>query len=272
MKNNKDFYPDSDNDAIRDIVRERYSEIAESDKDCCCGETCCTPDLISEPVLSSQLGYTLDDIASVPDGSNLGLGCGNPQAIANLKKGEVVVDLGSGGGFDCFLASTRVGQNGCVIGIDMTPAMIAKARNNARKGGYENVEFRLGEIEHIPVADNSADVIISNCVINLSPDKPQVFADSCRVLRGGGRLAISDIIRIGKLPEKFRHDPDAYCGCVSGAVSAEEIEKMLTEAGFVDIEIKIKDNSREFIKDWLKGSGVENAVCSANIIAHKPAR
>ncbi len=199
----------------------------------------------------------------------MGLGCGNPQAIAQMKRGEVVLDLGSGGGFDCFLAAKQVGEEGRVIGVDMTPEMLAKARENARKGNYTNVEFRLGEIEHLPVADNSVDVIISNCVINLSPAKGQVFRESYRVLKPKGRLAISDVVAINRLPDEVCQNKDAFCGCVAGAAQASEVEQMLWDAGFSEVSIEIKEESAQFIRDWFPGSGVENYVRSAVITAVK---
>ncbi|MCK4573352.1 MAG: arsenite methyltransferase, partial [candidate division Zixibacteria bacterium] len=211
-----------------------------------------------------------DEMTSVPDGANLGLGCGNPQAIANLKPGETVIDLGSGAGFDCFLAANRIGSEGRVIGVDMTADMIGRARENAEKGGYWNVEFRLGEIEHLPVADNSADVIISNCVINLSPDKASVFRDAFRVLKPGGRLAVSDVVATAELPEKIRNDMAMYSGCISGAASIDNLQKMMAEAGFENISIKPKNESREFIREWAEGSRIEDYVVSALIEAVKP--
>jgi ubiquinone/menaquinone biosynthesis C-methylase UbiE len=209
-------------------------------------------------------------VATVPDGANMGLGCGNPQAIAALKPGETVLDLGSGGGFDCFLAARQIGDHGRVIGVDMTPAMISKARANADQGGYHNVEFRLGEIENLPLADQSVDVIISNCVINLSPDKERVFRETFRVLRPGGRLAISDVVATTSLPETVRHDVTLYTGCMAGASLIDEIESMLASAGFMDIRLKPKDESRSFIRDWAPGSQIEDYVVSATIEAVKP--
>jgi len=210
------------------------------------------------------------DVATVPAGANMGLGCGNPQAIAALKPGETVLDLGSGGGFDCFLAARQIGDHGRAIGVDMTPAMISKARANADQGGYHNVEFRLGEIENLPLADHSVDVIISNCVINLSPDKERVFKETFRVLKPGGRLAISDVVATAALPEAVRHDVTLYTGCMAGASLIDEIERMLTSAGFMDIRLKPRDESRSFIRDWAPGSRIEDYVVSATIEAVKP--
>ena len=200
----------------------------------------------------------------------MGLGCGNPKAIAALKRGEVVVDLGAGGGFDCFLAAQEVGTEGRVIGIDMTPEMLTKARGNAARGQYTQVEFRLGEIEHLPVANQSVDVIISNCVINLSPDKPQVFREAFRILKPGGRLAISDVVATAELPEEIRNDLALVAGCIGNAAGIDTLEEALESAGFADIRIQPKDASREFIKDWAPGRGVEDYVQSATIEAVRP--
>ncbi len=257
------------NDVIRQDVRNRYAGIATSGGGCCAGGKCCSPDVPQKPDVSTRLGYSGDDLAAVPKGANMGLGCGNPQAIAALKPGETVLDLGSGGGLDCFLAARQVGETGRVIGVDMTPEMLGKARANADQGGYGNVEFRLGEIEHLPVADSSVDVIISNCVINLSPDKPQVYRDAFRVLRPGGRLAISDVVALRQLPDDVRGNPEAICGCVAGAIPADEVEALLDEIGFVEIAVEVKPASREFIRDWFPGSGLEEYVRSAAITARK---
>jgi ubiquinone/menaquinone biosynthesis C-methylase UbiE len=205
----------------------------------------------------------------VPEGANMGLGCGNPQAIASLKPGETVVDLGSGGGFDCFLASRQVGKTGKVIGIDMTPDMVSKARRNAEKGAFTNVEFRLGEIENLPVADNYADIIMSNCVINLSPNKQRVYNEAFRVLKNNGRLAISDVVAIREIPDNLKNDKNALCNCISGAVSKEKIEQMLTVAGFFKVNVTLNTESKEYIKDWSPGSSAESFVVSADIQAVK---
>jgi SAM-dependent methyltransferase len=187
--------------------------------------------------MSSAVGYSQGELAAVPEGANLGLGCGNPLAFAELKEGDVVVDLGSGAGFDCFLAARRVGASGRVIGVDMTPEMVERARANARKGGHSNVEFRLGEIEHLPIADNTADMVISNCVINLSTDKPQVFREALRVLKPGGRLLVSDLVLLRPLPESVRESVEAYAGCISGAMLREDYLQAMRDAGFMDVEV-----------------------------------
>jgi ubiquinone/menaquinone biosynthesis C-methylase UbiE len=216
------------------------------------------------------MGYSDAELAGAPEGANLGLGCGNPQAIAALKSGETVIDLGSGAGFDCFLAAEQVGPAGRVIGVDMTHEMLAKARANAARIGATNVEFRLGELEHLPLADNIADVVISNCVINLVPDKAQVFREAFRVLKPGGRLAVSDVVNTAPLSDALRADPALLCGCIGGAAPVDEVETWLREAGFVDIRVAEKPESREFIQGWAPGLGIENYVVSAAIEARKP--
>jgi SAM-dependent methyltransferase len=263
-------------DEIRQQVRDSYAKVAEaSSTGERCGETsgCCgaSDEAAINTLISTRLGYSTADLAAVPDGSDMGLGCGNPRAIASLQPGEVVVDLGSGGGFDAFLASREVGATGRIIGVDMTPSMVGKARANGEKGAFPNVEFRLGEIEHLPVADSTADVIISNCVINLSPDKPQVFREAFRVLKPGGRLAVSDVVASTNLPEEMRNDPMLYAGCIAGAPLLDDLHEMLRAAGFRNIRVTPKDESREFIKDWAPGRGVEDYVLSAHIEATKPA-
>lgn len=266
----------SQSDEIRQNVRQAYSEVAEaSNEGACCGEasSCCgvSEDEQINTLISTRLGYSQADLDSVPEGADMGLGCGNPRAIASLKPGEVVLDLGSGGGFDAFLAAQEVGDSGHVIGIDMTPGMLSKARTNAEKGGFSQVEFRLGEIEYLPVADASIDVIISNCVINLSPDKQQVFREAFRVLKPGGRLAVSDVVASTELPESMRNDPYLHSACVAGASLVTELENWLETAGFTDIAIQPKDESLEFISDWAPGRGIEDYVISATIEAVKPA-
>lgn len=262
-------------DEVRSHVRDSYAKVAEaSNEGSCCGEasSCCgvSDDAAINQLISTRLGYSEDDLAKVPEGADMGLGCGNPRAIASLKPGEVVIDLGAGGGFDAFLAAHEVGETGRVIGIDMTPAMLSKARHNAEKGKFTNVEFRLGEIEYLPVADNTADIIISNCVINLSPHKELVFADAFRVLKPGGRLAISDVVATAEMPEEMKNDPVLHAGCMAGASLIDDLEVMMAQAGFTDIRIAPKDESREFIRDWAPGRGVEDYVVSAYIEARKP--
>lgn len=259
-------------DELRQAVRRQYGQIADSGgAGCGCSTTCCDARGASVEALAQGLGYTADDVAGVPRGANMGLGCGNPLTIAGLKPGETVLDLGSGGGFDCFLAARQVGETGRVIGVDMTPEMIFKARANAAKSGYRNVEFRLGEIENLPVAHGAVDVIISNCVINLSPEKKKVFAEAYRVLKPGGRLAISDVVAIAELPEAVRKDLALYTGCMAGASLVWEIEKMLAEVGFTEIRVALKDQSKSFIRDWTPGTDITDYVLSATIEATKPA-
>jgi ubiquinone/menaquinone biosynthesis C-methylase UbiE len=296
-----------DKEKIRESVRDRYGKIAktrgvaseENQTASCCGPTeisteppqaasccgpteisaeppqaasCCGPTEISAEKMSALMGYSKEDLDRVPEGSNLGLGCGNPVAIASLRPGETVVDLGSGGGFDCFLASKEVGEAGQVIGVDMTAEMVSKARKNAEKMGTSNVEFRLGEIEHLPVADNSADIMMSNCVINLSPDKLSVYRDVFRVLKPGGRLAISDVLATAELPDKIRNDLSLVSACVGGAETIDETKEILKKSGFQDIKITPKDNSRELIREWdpAKTEKAGDYVISAYIEAVKP--
>ncbi|HWI51733.1 MAG TPA: arsenite methyltransferase, partial [Symbiobacteriaceae bacterium] len=216
------------------------------------------------------IGYSETELGTVPAGANLGLGCGNPQAIASLQPWETVLDLGSGAGFDCFLAARQVGEAGRVIGVDMTPEMLARARQNASAGGFRNVEFRLGEIEHLPVADQSVDAIISNCVINLSPEKAQVFREAFRVLKPGGRLAVSDMVTSAALPPEVQKDLAMYTGCIAGAASIADLEGMLSAAGFVEIRITSKD-SRELLQTWGADTVLEDVIFSANIQAVRPA-
>lgn len=269
VKNRKNHMNTLKQDEIRQSVRQQYSQVAESDNACCSTGCCSTPTANAE-TLSQELGYTSDDVTSVPEGSNMGLGCGNPQAIAELKPGDMVVDLGSGGGFDCFLAAPQVGESGRVIGVDMTPAMISKARSNADKASFQNVEFRLGEIENLPLADETADVIISNCVINLSPDKHRVFSEAYRVLKPGGRLAISDVVAFAELPQAVKQDMALYTGCMAGASLVTEVETMLKDSGFEMINIAPKDHSQSFIENWAPGRSITDYVISATIEAVKP--
>lgn len=291
---------------IKEAVRERYGNLANTGnlsalsgqiQDCCspgeatvqiadqvscCGATevpapikgqtasCCGTGNVSVEQVSTLMGYSKEDIESVPEGANMGVGCGNPVALASLQSGETVVDLGSGGGFDCFLAARQVGENGKVIGVDMTPDMISKARRNAEKIDASNVEFRLGEIEHLPVADNTADIIMSNCVINLSPDKKSVYQDTFRVLKPGGRLAISDVVATSPVPEDVRTNLAMVSACVGGAQLIGELEKTLAEIGFQDITVKPNEKSRSLISKWAPGNNAGDYVVSAYIQAAKP--
>ncbi len=262
-------------DEIRQSVRDSYARVANASNEgsgCGVEAGCCgvSDDDRINTLISTRLGYSEADLALVPTGADMGLGCGNPRAIAALRPGETVLDLGAGGGFDCFLASAEVGEQGRVIGVDMTPDMVSKARANAARGRFGNVEFRLGEIENLPVADGVVDVIISNCVINLSPDKPRVFAEAFRVLRPGGRLAISDVVATAEIPEPMRSDPQLLAGCMAGASLIDDLEAMIAAAGFVDIVIAPKEESREFIRDWAPGSEITDYVVSATIEAVKP--
>jgi len=261
------------NDEIRSAVRENYRKVAESVRPgCgCSSSSCCgTPNDTTAVDISRGLGYSDAEVTAVPDGANMGLGCGNPQAIAALQPGETVLDLGSGGGFDCFLAARAVGDGGHVIGVDMTPEMITKARRNAEKTGFKNVDFRLGEMENLPVADGIVDVIISNCVINLSPEKEKVFSEAFRALKPGGRLAISDVVAIAEMPKDVRDNMAFHTGCIAGASPIKALESMLNRAGFRNIGIKPKAESKTFIRDWMPGSKIEDYVVSATIEAIKP--
>jgi len=222
---------------IKKVVREGYAKIAKQDSPCCVpANSCCGSTELAQDI-SKGIGYTEEELKTVPEGANLGLGCGNPIALASLREGEVVLDLGSGAGVDCFLAANKVGENGRIIGVDMTPEMIGRARENARKGNYGNVEFRLGEIENLPVADNSVDVVISNCVINLAPDKRRVFTEAFRVLKPGGRLMISDMVLLKELPDFIKNSIEAYIGCVSGAIMRDEYIGGIKAAGFQEVRI-----------------------------------
>ncbi|WP_178916099.1 arsenite methyltransferase [Natronomonas gomsonensis] len=270
----EDSSPDRDADAQRRLVRERYADIAIDDGGTsCCSDTAGSADACCDDSMgtdSERLGYAADDIEAVAKGADLGLGCGNPKAIADLEPGETVLDLGSGAGFDCFLAAREVGEEGQVIGVDMTPEMVGKARENVEKNDATNVEFRLGEIEHLPVADRSVDVVISNCVVNLSPAKAQVFREAFRVLAPGGRLAISDVVLTASLPDAVREDPDSLAACVAGASPIETIERLLDDAGFVDARVAPKDDSAEFISEWDDERDLSEYVVSATIEARKP--
>lgn len=271
---------------IKKVVREGYGKIAQKGGSCCApASSCCgSQELVTD--ISKKIGYSDEELKVVPEGANLGLGCGNPVALASLKKGEVVLDLGSGAGFDCFLAANQVGETGKVIGVDMTAEMLDKARENARKGAYGNVEFRLGEIENLPVADNHVDIIISNCVINLAPDKKRVFREGFRVLKPGGRLMVSDIVLLQELPEEIRNSIGAYLGCVAGAVTKNDYMQAIQAAGFQGIrvieevpfptELLANDpTAREIVKNLNlpreKAKDLARSVVSMKVSAVKPA-
>jgi arsenite methyltransferase len=223
-----------ENQEIKKAVREGYAQVAKQSGSCC-SSACCGPAKPQE--ISKKIGYTDEELQAAPSGSNLGLGCGNPTALVSIKMGETVLDLGSGAGFDCFLAASKVGPKGRVIGVDMTEEMVARARDNASKGGYKNVEFRLGEIENLPVENNTVDLIISNCVINLVPDKESAFKEAFRVLKPGGRLMVSDIVLLKKLPDFVKNSIAAYVGCVSGAATKDRYLKAIESAGFIDVTV-----------------------------------
>lgn len=254
---------------VRNIVRNSYGKIARGNakEDGCCGGSINLENSSIE--ISRKIGYSDEDISTTPEGANMGLGCGNPQLIANIKEGETVIDLGSGGGFDCFLASKKVGLKGYIIGIDMTPEMVNKSRVMSKKNRYRNVDFRLGEIENLPVADNTADVIISNCVINLSPNKQRVYNEACRVLKKGGRIAISDIVLIRELTEEMKQDEKLYCAWVTGASSVEELRLYLEKAGFSDIIIETQEVSKEYSEKWAQNLNVGEYIMSSSIKAIK---
>ena len=270
---------------IKKVVREGYGKVAQQERSGCAPtSSCCgNKDLVQD--ISKKIGYSDEELKVVPEGSNLGLGCGNPVALASLKEGEVVLDLGSGAGFDCFLAANQVGKNGRVIGVDMTPEMLDRARENAQKGGYANTEFRLGEIENLPVADNHVDVIISNCVINLSPDKGRVFREAFRVLKPGGRLMVSDMVLLKELPDAIKNSVAAYVGCLAGAITKEEYLKAIQEAGFREtrivgettfpVELMTNDPTAKEIAKNLnlsreKAKDLASSVASMKVSAVKP--
>ena len=271
---------------IRKVVREGYGKIAKQDSSCCASEKSCCGGATSAQDIGRKIGYSEAELKTVPEGANLGLGCGNPIALASLKEGEVVLDLGSGAGFDCFLAASQVGKAGRVIGVDMTAEMLDRARENARKGNYDNVEFRLGEIENLPVADHQVDVIISNCVINLSPNKKRVFREAFRVLRPGGKLMVSDIVLLKELPAEVKDSVAAYIGCVAGAVTKKEYLEAVQTAGFEETKVlgeaafsaEILANdpvAREIAKNLKlspeKAEDLANSVVSIKVSATKPA-
>jgi arsenite methyltransferase len=265
-----------DSETQRRVVRERYGQIASrsqaDDGGCCTDDGCCDGTSTSPDAkrTAELVGYSADDLDRVAGEANLGLGCGNPQALASLSPGEVVLDLGSGAGFDCFLAAQEVGEMGQVIGVDMTPEMIEKARENATKNEVGNVEFRMGEIEHLPVADGTVDVIISNCVVNLSPDKPQVFREAYRVLQPGGRLAISDVVLTADIPAEVRADPESVASCVAGASTVDRLRELLADAGFEQIAIDPKEDSDRFIREWDEERDPREFLVSASITGRKP--
>jgi SAM-dependent methyltransferase len=248
---------------VKEIVRDWYGNVAAGNAGCC-GSNVAPQDA------SCGMGYSEAELASLPEGADLGLGCGNPQAIAAMRLGEVIVDLGSGAGIDCFLAAQKVGPAGRVIGVDMTHEMLTKARANAERVGAANVEFRLGEIEHLPIADNAADVVISNCVINLVPDKEQVYREAFRVLKPGGRIAIADVVNTAPLPPELASDTTLLCACLSGAATIRQIEDWLAAAGFIDMRITLKPGSRELVEAWAPGRGIADYVASATIEGRKP--
>jgi len=281
-----DYTPSQGKDAVRGTVRAAYSSIAKGgEKSCCAPKAACCGGSSPE-TLATALGYETDELADLPEGANMGLSCGNPTAVASLKPGEVVLDLGSGGGFDVFIAARKVGPDGRSIGVDMTPEMVTKARRNVdvfqKQTGLANVEFRLGEIEHLPVADNSVDVIISNCVINLSPDKPQVWRELCRVLKPGGRVAVSDMALLAPLPPSVRESVEALVGCVAGAALVEETQAMAEAAGLVNVQCQSKpegveamnessDSLYQGVRDALPpGKKIGDYVTSLYVCAEKP--
>lgn len=244
-------------DEIKSVVRKEYAKFALAGSSCCPGAHSCCGSASAADDIGKMVGYSEEDLKNVPEGANLGLGCGNPVALASLKEGEIVLDLGSGAGFDCFLAAARVGETGKVIGVDMTPDMLAKARENAVKGGFGNLEFRLGEIEHLPVPDSHVDVILSNCVINLSPEKDQVFREAFRVLKTGGRLMISDIVLLRDLPEVIKESVAAYVGCIAGAVLKQDYLDAIRGAGFQDIQVMGED---VFSLEWAEHDPTVGAI------------
>jgi len=270
---NENAEKNRNSDTLRQMVRGRYAH-AVTEAGCGCtphtAGGCCGSNSDSIEPVNRIMGYSDKELGSVIEGANLGLGCGNPTAIGELQAGDVVLDLGSGAGFDCFLVAQRVGEKGLAIGVDMTPEMLSKARENAVKMGVANVEFRLGEIEHLPVADNSVDIIISNCVINLSPEKQQVFKDAYRVLKPGGRLFVSDVVATAEIPDSMREQAALITGCIAGAERTDRLRCFLEEAGFENVKIELKAHSKALVSGWFPGSGVEKYVSSADIRAVKP--
>lgn len=260
---------------VKEDVRETYGKVAEANncgQSCGIGRSCCGVPSTTDVNYAMELGYSQEDVQAVPEGSNMGLGCGNPHLIAGLKSGQQVLDLGAGGGFDVFLAAKKVGPSGKVYGVDMTPQMVSKARLNAQKGGYQNVEFLLGEIEHLPLANSSIDVIISNCVVNLSENKEQVFKEAFRVLKEGGKLAISDIVADKPLPPEIANSSQLHCACIAGALTVADLKNILLKVGFESISVEVSEESKMFIKDWAPDVKAENYVISAKITAVKPTK
>ena len=271
---------------VRQAVRDGYGKIAQKDGSCCSGVSCCGSNVEDSAQLAKYVGYSAEELSALPDGANMGLSCGNPNALAALRPGEVVLDLGSGGGFDVFIAARKGGAAGRAIGVDMTPEMLAKARRNIgpyrERSGMDNVEFRLGEIEHLPLADNSVDVVISNCVINLSPDKPQVWREIARVLKPGGRVAVSDLALLKRLPAEVLSMVEALVGCVAGAVLVEETQKMAAQAGLTGIRLNARADYVKAMTDWEDplykkivehlpaGASPADYVTSLEVTARKP--
>jgi arsenite methyltransferase len=252
---------------IHESVRAHYADVAVGKTSCCGTDGCCSTPTATD---AAQLGYDPIEIALLPEGADLGLGCGNPLAISSIVEGETVLDLGSGAGIDCFLAAKQLRGTGLVIGVDMTPEMLSRARDGVVRGGFTNVEFRLGQIEHLPVGDTTVNVIISNCVLNLSPDKPQVLREAFRVLKPGGRLAVSDVVATAELPREVKDDLALYAGCVAGAPFLGDLRQWLQDAGFVDITIRAREESRQFINTWAPGRDAGEYVVAALIEARKP--
>lgn len=264
---------------IKKIVKESYAKFANNNSCCCSQSAICCGQSELEKEISSNIGYSQEDMDKVPEGSNLGLGCGNPIALASIREDEVVLDLGSGAGFDCFLAAEKVGSDGIIIGVDMTPEMVEKAKANAKKGDYKNVEFRLGEIENLPVKDNYVDIVLSNCVINLSPDKNRVFKEAFRVLKPGGRMMVSDIVLAKELPDFIKNDMAAYSSCISGAIIKDTYLKTIEKAGFTNIKILeeisfpinyiISDDTGDIIKNSLYPPAGISAILEKSVLSIK---
>ncbi len=257
----------NEGDKIKKIVRDGYAKALSQMNSCCSSSSCCGG-VTQAADIGKKVGYSDSELNAVPEGANLGFGCGNPVALASLKEGDVVLDLGSGAGFDAFLSAPRVGKTGRVIGVDMTPEMVAKAKENAKKGNYSNVDFRLGEIEKLPVEDNSIDVIISNCVINLSPDKETVFKEAYRVLKAGGRLMVSDLVLAKELPQEIKDSVEAYVGCLAGAIKKDEYLRFIEQAGFQDIKV-ISESSYPVDAMFDNLEAAQDAIVSVKVAAVK---